>query len=211
MPRLETVALAACACGTEMLHDISLSVATGEVVAIVGPSGSGKTTLLECIAGLRSSTGRVSYDGRALPRFADRARVLAYIPDAIVLRSEMTVGRALGDAATTPLAARLGVTALRNVRGTQLSHGEARRCQLCAALAIARPVVMLDEPLGIFDPRELRDLAPLLRAAAREHAVVVTVHQLWTAELIADRVVLLANGRVVGARSVDELRQPHGA
>ena len=68
----------------------SLRATRGEVMAIVGPNGAGKTTLLECIAALRETTrGAVRWDGRELGSARDRARVLAYLPDEVVLPDEM--------------------------------------------------------------------------------------------------------------------------
>ena len=92
------------------------------------------------------------------------------------------------------------------MRGHELSRGEQKRCLLCAAFDLDRPVVLLDEPLGAFDPRQLRSLIPLLREIARERAIVLTVHQMRSAELIADRIVLLAAGRLVASGTVAELR-----
>jgi ABC-2 type transport system ATP-binding protein len=207
---LEVAALTARAGGREVLSAVTFDVAVGEIVAVVGPNGAGKTTLLECIAGLRPSTGSVRFDGRALRTWSDRARMLAYMPDELVLPSETSVRLALGIAAHSAFAARLGIVDLLAVRGNELSRGEQKRCQLCAALDLDRPVIVLDEPLGAFDPRQLRALLPLLREAATARAIVLTVHQMRSAELVADRIVLLAGGRLVAAGTVAELRAQAG-
>jgi ABC-2 type transport system ATP-binding protein len=207
---LEVAALTARAGGREVLSAVTFDVAVGEIVAVVGPNGAGKTTLLECIVGLRPSTGSVRFDGRALRTWSDRARMLAYMPDELVLPSETSVRLALGIAARSAFAARLGIVDLLAVRGNELSRGEQKRCQLCAALDLDRPVIVLDEPLGAFDPRQLRALLPLLREAATARAIVLTVHQMRSAELVADRIVLLAGGRLVAAGTVAELRAQAG-
>jgi len=204
--RLE-VALTAHAGGRRVLSDVTFEVKPGEIVAIVGPNGAGKTTLLECIAGLRPSSGSVQFDGRALTRFVDRAHIFGYMPDEIVLPSEMSVSRALGMQVDSSLAEKLGIKPLLHARGTELSRGEQKRCLLCATFELNRPVVLLDEPLGAFDPRQLRTLVPVLRDLAAERAIVVTVHQMHTAELVADRVVILADGRVIANGTVADLRE----
>jgi ABC-2 type transport system ATP-binding protein len=204
--RLEVVALTARAGGCEVLSAITFDVAAGEIVAIVGPNGAGKTTLLDCMAGLRAANGTVRFDGRELRTLADRAQVLSYMPDELVLPSETSVARALGIAARSAFAAKLEIASLLAVRGSELSRGEQKRCQLCAAFELDRPVVVLDEPLGAFDPGQLRSLIPLLREVAATRAIVLTVHQMRSAELIADRIVMLAAGRLVASGTVAELR-----
>jgi ABC-2 type transport system ATP-binding protein len=208
--RLEAAALTARAGGREVLAAVTFDVAVGEIVAIVGPNGAGKTTLLECIAGLRPATGSARFDGHTLQTWSDRARIMTYMPDELVLAPEVGVGLALGIAARSASAARLGITDLLAARGNELSRGEQKRCQLCAALDVDRPVVILDEPLGAFDPRQLRSLLPMLREAATERAILLTVHQMRSAELVADRIVMLAGGRLIAAGTVAELRAQAG-
>jgi ABC-2 type transport system ATP-binding protein len=204
--RLEVSALSARADGRDVLSDVAFEVSTGEIVAVVGPNGAGKTTLLECVAGLRPSAGNVRFGDRLLARFTDRAGVVAYMPDEVVLPSEMTVSRALGIQVDSPLAKKLEVGPLLRARGNELSRGEQKRCLLCATFLLERPVVLLDEALGAFDPRQLRTLVPLLRELAAERAVVVTVHQMRTAEVVADRVVMLSEGRVIANGTIADLR-----
>jgi ABC-2 type transport system ATP-binding protein len=207
---LDVHALHAHAGGRTVLSEVAFAAAVGEIVAIVGPNGAGKTTLLECIAGLRPARGEVRFDGTPLRTFADRARVLSYMPDELVLPNEMSVALALGIAPQSPFASRLEIASLLGARGSQLSRGEQKRCQLCALFDIARPVILLDEPLGAFDPRQLRTLLPVLREIAKQHAVVLTVHQMRTAELVADRIVMLAGGQIIASGTVAELRQRAG-
>jgi ABC-2 type transport system ATP-binding protein len=210
MNRLEVIGLDAHASGRTVLSNVSFEAAVGEIVAIVGPNGAGKTTLLECVAGLRAVRGEVRFGERPLRTFADRAAVLSYMPDEVVLPNETSVSRALGIAAESSFAAKLEVASLLEVRGSELSRGEQKRCQLCAVFAAARPVILLDEPLAAFDPRQLRTLMPVLREIAKQHAVVVTVHQMRTAELVADRIVMLAAGQIIASGTVAELRKRAG-
>ncbi len=189
------------------LASATLRARPGELVAVVGPNGAGKTTLLECIAGLRPTTrGAVRWHGRELRSQRDRASVLAYMPDELVLPDEMSLVLALGIDRAAPSVAALDVGALLDARGREVSRGEAKRVQLAAALATDRPLLLLDEPFGAFDPRQLRAVLPAVRDAARGRTLLVTVHQMRTAELVADRVVLLAGGRAIADGTVPELR-----
>jgi len=206
--RLVASGVGVVAAGRTILSDVSLDVARGEVVAILGPNGSGKTTLIEAIAGLRpDATGSVALGGRALATFRDRASAMSFMPDEAVLPEETTLATALALGAGAPLVERFDLGALLGARAREISRGESKRAQLCAALALGRPVVLLDEPFVALDPLQLRSLLPMFRDAARDAAVVVTIHQMSTAELVADRLLLLAGGRAIAFGTLDELRE----
>ena len=204
--------------GRRVLDGVSFAAHAGEIVAVVGPNGAGKTTLLEAMVGLvPSTTTRLVARGAAIRSFADRAQTFAYMPDEARLPEETSVRTLLAavsnaSAAATDFARRLGAGALLDRRGGELSRGEAKRVSLAATLALVRPVVVLDEPFGAFDPVQLDDVLGVVRDCARlGAAVVVTVHQMSTAERIADRIVLLAEGRSVATGSLEELRALAGA
>jgi ABC-type multidrug transport system ATPase subunit len=206
-PRLEVRDLGVVAGGREVLRGVCFDARAGEVVAVLGPNGSGKTTLLEAIAGLRhAARGTVSIEGRALRRFRDRATRLAFMPQDDVLPEEAPLGIALGLRPDDALVAAFELGPLLGARATEVSWGESKRAQLCATLKIGRPVVLLDEPFGAFDPRQLRALLPIFREASRDAAVVVTVHQMRTAELVAHRLVLLSGAGAIAFGTLEELR-----
>jgi ABC-2 type transport system ATP-binding protein len=198
--------------GRALLHDVSFSARAGEIVGVLGPNGAGKSTLLEAVAGLREGTvGEVWSRGRRLASFAERARAFAYMPDDALLPEELSVRTALGAAARHDAARRLSLEGLLGARSGRLSRGESKRVWLAWALAQEKPVLLLDEPFGAFDPRQLRDVLPVVRAAAeRGTAVIATIHQMRTAELVADRLLLLAAGRVVAFGTLGELRERAG-
>jgi len=190
----------------ELVSRISLHVAQGEIVAVLGPNGAGKTTLLEAIAGLRAASGTVTIAGQGGPSFAQRAARLNYMPDDMILPEELTLGTALALKSGAAMVQRLGIEPLLSVRASQVSRGESKRAQLAAALTLQRPVMLLDEPFGAFDPRQLRALLPIFREAVRGAAVLVTIHQMHIAERLADRLLLLSQGRAVAVGTLDELR-----
>lgn len=205
-----------------LLGGVSFEVAPGEVVAIIGPNGAGKTTLLEVIAGIRrADRGTVALRGAPLRRFAEKARCFAFLPDGGELPSELrvqdVVGHCLGFRPRPPelvtgLGQALEIDALRESPVGVLSRGERQRVLLFCALAIERPVVLLDEPFGAFDPLKLRDvLVAVRRVADSGAAVIATVHHLGDAAQIADRLLILAEGRAIAWGDLESLRTTAGA
>jgi ABC-2 type transport system ATP-binding protein len=203
-----------------ILDRVSLDVRAGEIVAVIGPNGAGKTTLLESIVGLREASGRVDAAGEELASFRARAATFAFAPDEITPPPEVTVSvlvdharlhRSRAEGVLERLRRELGIDALMPLSPGVLSRGERKRLALYVALSADRPVVVLDEPFGAFDPLQLRDVLGVVRSIAKGGAaVVVTVHQLVDAERIADRVLLLAHGRAIAFGTIDELRARAG-
>jgi putative ABC transport system ATP-binding protein len=199
---------------TLALQGVSLTVAPGELVAVVGPSGSGKSTLLSCIAGMDDPDGgTVLVEGRRIShrpesvRAAIRAQRMGVVAQSGNLFEHLTVGAnvAFVQALTPDVAGASPRDLLRTVGlGTreaaypgELSGGEAARAALAVALANDPAVVLADEPTGELDTAAEADMLGLLVAAAgRGVAVVVASHSPAVAA-VADRVVALYDGRVV--------------
>lgn len=198
-----------------VVRDVSFTLAGGEVLAVVGPNGAGKTSLLEAVVGLQRGMGEVRFEGRSLRTFADRARVFSYGPDEPSPPSELRVADvvahalACGGASSlaVELSASLRIDELRDATVAALSRGERKRVALFAALCTKKPVIVLDEPFGAFDPLQVREVLEVVkRRAVAGSSVLVTVHQLADAEKVADRILLLARGRAVATGSMRELR-----
>lgn len=203
--------------GRTVLHDVSFELRAGEVLAIIGPNGAGKTTLLEAVAGLRHMDGgRVSVRGHIVSGLAAAAQGFTFLLDEAELPEEVSVSVLLSHAqqcSRAPLALAaslqnaLGLLPLRLARGRELSRGERRRVALFQALCTDRPVVVLDEPLGVFDPRQQRDILRLLKErAAAGTALLLSVHQMSDAEKLADRILLLCDGKTLACGTLGELR-----
>jgi len=207
--------------GRPVLRGVSFELLAGEVLAVLGPNGAGKTTLLEAVTGLRSvDAGSVSWQGQPLKGLAAAARVFSFLLDEAELPEEVSVAtllrhaRQCGRASTSladALTAALALEPLRFARGRELSRGERRRVALFQALCTTRPVVVLDEPLGVFDPQQQRGILKLLRGrAASGTALLLSVHQMADAEKVADRFLLLSDGRALACGTLDELRAKAG-
>jgi ABC-type multidrug transport system ATPase subunit len=193
-----------------VLDAVSFDVRPGEIVALIGANGAGKTSLLESIVGFhRLAAGSVSWNDRTLRTLSDRAAVLSFMPDDAEPPAEVSVKALLahaqqvgrgGAARAEELSQRLALRGLLSARGGELSRGERRRVALFGALCTSRPLVILDEPLGVFDPLQAVDVLALLRESARSGtAMLLSIHQLSDAEKIADRILILHEGRALAS------------
>jgi thiamine transport system ATP-binding protein len=192
---------------TTVLDHVSLSVADGEILALLGPSGSGKSTLLRVVAGLLApDAGRVEIDGVDVTRVATHRRGVGMVfqdeqlfphrdvGENVAFGLRMTgVGTADRTARVEELLALVGLSGFARRSVTSLSGGEAKRVALARALAPAPRVLLLDEPLTGLDA-DLHDrLAVDLRAVLTRigtTAVHVT-HDRSEATVVADRIVTL--------------------
>lgn len=194
------------------LDDVSLTVAPGELVAVIGASGAGKSTLLAALAGLLDPTagsGTVAGVDVRTPA-VDRARLvgpgrIGYVPQRDSLHSELSVGQELAYAAalrdvpdatsrTAEVLDALGIAELHGRRIGQLSGGERKRVSVAVELLATPDVLLLDEATSGLDPGHERDLTRYLRSVAeRGCAVLVATHSV--AHLAGyDRILLLGMG-----------------
>jgi ABC-type sulfate/molybdate transport systems ATPase subunit len=187
----------------EVVHDVSLELRRGELVALLGPNGAGKSTLLDALAGaLEPAAGSVSRHGRVAvalqaPDLARRS-VLANVTLALAwwgvpkAQRESRAREALRALSAEDLARRSAAT---------LSGGERRRVHLARVLAVAPDVLLLDEPFAGLDAETrgnlLADAVSALRSDAR--ATLVVVHDRAEAWALADRLLVMIDGRLVAA------------
>jgi iron complex transport system ATP-binding protein len=204
--------------GRLVLNDISLSLSSGHLVALVGPNGAGKTTLLRALAGLLPSDGAIHVGGAALSSLPlrDRARRFAYLPQGHIVhwplpaRDIVALGRyphgATDPARLSPEDSEAVLRAMRATdvvefsdrRVTELSGGERSRVALARVLAVEAPVILADEPTASLDPRYQLDVMKTLRAAADQGVLVIVVtHDLGLAARFADHLLVLKEGRLV--------------
>ncbi|RST15209.1 ABC transporter ATP-binding protein [Streptomyces sp. WAC05374] len=206
--------------GVDVLHDASLTLRPGDVTALVGPNGSGKSTLLRTIARLqRPKAAKLvidgDTDGLALSS-QEFARMVALLtqgrptPSGLTVRDVVEFGRYPyrgrwgkadpgGRAAVDRALARTGVEEFADRGVEHLSGGQLQRVWLAGCLAQETGVLLLDEPTTYLDLRYQVELLDLMRDVADEHgiAVGVVLHDLDQAAAVADRIVLLRQGRIV--------------
>jgi ABC-type multidrug transport system ATPase subunit len=201
--------------GRWLVRGVSVAVSRGEVLAIIGPNGAGKTTLLEAVVKLQPPTeGVIRVEGRPVTSLREAAREFAFLPDAARLPPEATVRTVVDDAlrrATHPpapeLARVIGVEQLLDAPLGQLSRGESQRVALFCTLALGRRIVVLDEPLAPFDPLQLRAVIAAIRRVADTGTTVVTsIHQLSDAQKLAQRFLLLSEGRAIACGDLSTLQ-----
>jgi sulfate transport system ATP-binding protein len=205
----------------EALHDVSLEIEPGELVALLGPSGSGKTTLLRVIAGLEvPDSGRILFDGKDSTDKRVQEREVGFVFQHYALFRHMSIfenvafGLRVRPRAQRPAEAQIRERVTKLLKLVQLdwlaeryphqlSGGQRQRIALARALAIEPKVLLLDEPFGALDAKVRRELRRWLRRLHDEiHLTSVFVtHDQEEALEVADRVVLVNKGRIeqVGA------------
>lgn len=221
-----------------ILEGIDLALEPGLLCAVIGPNGAGKSTLLRLLAGIdRPDGGSVSLGGTAIEGMAprERARRIAHLPQAIAAhwplngRDMVALGRlphgagleAPGVADATAIAGamtRTDTAAFADRRIDMLSAGERARLALARVLSTEAETLLADEPVASLDPAQQLAAMDALRAeAARGAIVAVVLHDLALVSRYADRVVVLADGRIVGdgppatALAPDVLERVYGA
>ncbi len=199
-----------------VLHDLSFEVARGEVLALLGANGAGKTTTLACILGIVPFEGTVTVGGVSVRREGKRARhQIGYVPQTPALREGDTCREALrflaelkGAAAARAdeLLARVDLAAQRDQRIGSLSGGMRQRLALAAALLADPPVLLLDEPTTSLDAAGRREFYALVRQLRGEgRTIVLSTHAVDQLDTLADRALILHEGRVAFDGTVAEL------
>ncbi|HLT10880.1 MAG TPA: ABC transporter ATP-binding protein [Micromonosporaceae bacterium] len=199
------------------LDGVTVDFARAAFTAIMGPSGSGKSTLMHCLAGLDTATsGQVRLGGTDLTRLSDKVltRVrrdrIGFVFQSFNLLPQLTAaqnivlpldlaGRDADRAHYERVVEILGLRDRLNHRPSELSGGQQQRVALARALVACPEVIFADEPTGNLDSRSGAEVLGLLKTCVREMAqtVVMVTHDPIAASY-ADRVVLLADGRIVG-------------
>src|SRR3954469_24739803 len=197
------------------LCTVSLDVGYGEFVAVMGPSGSGKSTLMHLLAGLDKPTeGAVYIEGADITTMKDkdltmlRRKRVGFVFQAFNLIPQLTaeenivlpltLAREKANGNLDALLEQVGLTDRRTHKPTELSGGQQQRVAVARALITEPAVVFADEPTGNLDSKSSDDILSLLRNAAdeRNQTTVMVTHDAHAASY-ADRVVFLADGKIV--------------
>ncbi|MGX4689445.1 amino acid ABC transporter ATP-binding protein [Streptomyces sp. JNUCC 63] len=207
-----------------VLQDIELTVARGEVVVVIGPSGSGKSTLCRTINRLETiDSGTISIDGKPLPQEGKAlARLRADV--GMVFQSfnlfahktvleNVTLGqvkvrradRKKAEERARELLDRVGVGAQADKYPAQLSGGQQQRVAIARALAMDPKVMLFDEPTSALDPEMINEVLEVMQQLARDGmTMIVVTHEMGFARSAANRVVFMADGRIVEQAAPDQ-------
>ncbi|MFF3560386.1 amino acid ABC transporter ATP-binding protein [Streptomyces sp. NPDC002574] len=207
-----------------VLQDINLTIGRGEVVVVIGPSGSGKSTLCRAVNRLETiDAGRITVDGKPLPAEGkELARLRADV--GMVFQSfnlfahktvleNVTLGqikvrktdkRSAEERART-LLDRVGVASQADKYPAQLSGGQQQRVAIARALAMEPKVMLFDEPTSALDPEMINEVLEVMQQLARDGmTMVVVTHEMGFARSAANRVVFMADGRIVEQATPDQ-------
>jgi sulfate transport system ATP-binding protein len=207
------------------LHDVSLDIRSGELIALLGPSGSGKTTLLRLIAGLeRPTAGRIFFGDVDASEKSVQERNIGFVFQHYALFRHMTIlenvafGLKVRPRSSRPANGEIRRRALElldlvQLAGlekrypSQLSGGQRQRVALARALAIEPKVLLLDEPFGALDAQVRRELRKWLREIHDRtgHTTVFVTHDQEEALELADRLCVMSQGRIEQVGSPDSV------
>ncbi|MBL1091070.1 MULTISPECIES: amino acid ABC transporter ATP-binding protein [Streptomyces] len=207
-----------------VLQDIDLTVDRGEVVVVIGPSGGGKSTLCRAINRLETiESGTIELDGRPLP---EEGRALAQLRAEVgmvfqsfnlfahktvldnIMLAPVKVRKQRKDEAARrarELLDRVGLVSQADKYPAQLSGGQQQRVAIARALAMDPKALLFDEPTSALDPEMINEVLEVMRQLAREGmTMVVVTHEMGFARSAANRVVFMADGRIVEDRTPEE-------
>ncbi|MFH8616998.1 amino acid ABC transporter ATP-binding protein [Streptomyces sp. NPDC017979] len=207
-----------------VLQDIDLTISRGEVVVVIGPSGSGKSTLCRTINRLETiDSGSISIDGKPLPAEGkELARLRADVgmvfqsfnlfAHKTVLENVMLgqvkvrkTEKAAAESKARELLDRVGVGSQADKYPAQLSGGQQQRVAIARALAMDPKVILFDEPTSALDPEMINEVLEVMQQLARAGmTMVVVTHEMGFARSAANRVVFMADGRIVEEATPDE-------
>ena len=206
-----------------VVHDISMSVSSGEIVGLLGPNGAGKTTSFYMMVGLVPlDGGRITLDGRDLGRLPihRRSRLgLAYLPQEPSIFRKLTVAENIMailelqklmpeelEARLDELLHELHISHLRNNPAVSLSGGERRRAEIARCLASNPRFILLDEPFAGIDPIAVIDIQKIIRFLKNQGiGVLITDHNVRETLGICDRAYIVNDGRVMASGNPEEI------
>jgi ABC-2 type transport system ATP-binding protein len=204
------------------LHKATFNVERGEVVGLLGPNGAGKSTTMKLLTTyLYPTFGNATVGGKSIRNEAYEVRkLIGYLPEVLPLYPDMEVraylnfvGRARGlrggrlRQRETWVVEHCGLRPMYRKLIRELSKGYRQRVALAQALIHDPQVVILDEPTSGLDPHQIQEIRQLVRALAHDKTVLLSTHILQEVEAVADRLVIINAGRIVGDGTLQELQQ----
>lgn len=235
MNLLEIKNMKKCFDDLEVITDISLSVAEGEVVSIIGPSGSGKSTLLRCATMLeKMESGELTYlgekaawndeDGHSIyANHADLKRIREYFglvfqnfnlfPHFSVLKNVMDapvsvlgVDKEEARKRALDLLDQLGLSDKADAYPYQLSGGQQQRVSIARALALQPKILFFDEPTSALDPELTGEVLKVIKSLAQQKmTMIIVTHEMQFARELSDRIIFMEDGRIQAEGTPDEI------
>jgi iron complex transport system ATP-binding protein len=228
---LEVTASSFCYGEKQVLQDVSLSLAKGEILALIGPNGSGKSTLLRCMAGIYSpSKGAIKLDGKELGSYSRRAisKRIAFLPQNLEFISHITVRELVARGRSPHQAmgwmesgedrqkvdwalAYMNLEEMEDRCLDKLSGGERQRAWIAMIIAQDTEFIFLDEPVNHLDIKYQWGLLKTVDQIRQEmkKSFVLVLHDINHALNIADRVIVLKDGQVYRSGDTKEIVTPH--
>jgi len=201
---------------------VNFQIPAGEIVGFLGPNGAGKSTTLRILTGyMPPSGGRAAIAGHDVLEESEQARAnLGYLPESTPLYPEMRVEeylhyrgqlygmeRAQRRRQIDMVCERCGLEPVRRRTINRLSKGNRQRVGLAQALLHDPPVLVLDEPTAGLDPNQVTEVRRLIGELRGEHTILLSTHILPEVEKMADRVMIIAGGRIAAQGTPEVLRQ----
>jgi lipopolysaccharide export system ATP-binding protein len=208
----------------QVLRDLSLQIASGEVVGLLGPNGAGKTTAFYMIVGLtRCERGAIMLDGRDISRLPMHRRAqlgLGYLPQEpsvfrklsvednimAILETRPRLNSAARAARLEELLEELHIGHVRESLGMSLSGGERRRVEIARALAADPRFILLDEPFAGVDPLSVGDIQRIIKhLSSKGIGVLITDHNVRVTLGVCERAYIVSQGTVIASGSADQI------
>lgn len=211
--------------GITAVDDVSLKVATGQVLGFLGPNGAGKTTTMRLLTGfLQPDAGEVLINGKNIAEHPVQAQAsIGYLPEGAPLYPELTptqllrfIGAMRGMSRSYFLERfefvtnQLGLQPVLKQPIETLSKGFKRRVGLAQAILHDPPVLILDEPTDGLDPLQKHEVRNLIRKMAKDKAIIISTHILEEVDPVCSRVVIIAGGKKLVENTPALLRRKHG-
>ncbi len=200
-----------------ILQNVSLKLVPGKLIVLLGPNGCGKTTLLKLLAGrLQPDAGKILLNQKELSLYSSRQRVnlISVVPQNIAFCFDYTVsefvmfGRysqisPLRSPTSKDLNAvssslqKLDLNSLSQRSVLTLSGGEQQRVSIALALAAETPFILLDEPIASLDPVHSVMVINSLKTMSKNHGILLSLHDIYTASQCADQIIMMKQGKIV--------------
>jgi len=210
---------------TQILHDISLEVSSGQTVGLLGPNGAGKTTTFYIICGLiQPTSGTIVFDGSNithLPLHKRALRGIGYLPQESSIFKDLTVEENLMLAAEVSIDDKkqrwervedlleiFNIEPIRQRKGVSLSGGERRRTEIARALVSNPKFLLLDEPFAGVDPIAVKDIQSIIKElTSRGIGVLITDHNVRETLQICDKAYVMKAGTVLASGTTQEIKE----